>query len=88
MPAKPLPSNANLGHLKYQAKDLLTAIAARDPQAAQRIRGFHPRLDKAADAVIFDAKLKLSDTLLAIAYGFPSWSDSGSTSRSRLPPII
>ena len=58
MPTKPLPSNANIDHLKYQAKDVLTGLAARDPQVAQRIREFHPRLNKATDAVIFDAKLK------------------------------
>jgi hypothetical protein len=75
MPTKPLPSNANIDHLKYQAKDLLTALAARDPQVAQRIREFHPRLDKAADAAIFGAKLKVSDAQFVIAreYGFPSW---------------
>jgi hypothetical protein len=75
MPTNSLPQKANIDHLKYQAKDLLTALAARDPQAAQRIREFHPRLDKAADAVIFDTKLKLSDAQLVIAreYGFPSW---------------
>jgi hypothetical protein len=75
MPTKPLPPKANLDHLKYQAKDLLAALADRDPQVAQRIREFHPRLDKAEDAVIFDTKLKLSDAQLVIAreYGFPSW---------------
>jgi len=75
MPTKHLPSNANIDHLKYQARDLLTAHAALDPQVAQRIREFHPRLDKATDAVIFGAKLMLSDAQLVIAreYGFPSW---------------
>jgi hypothetical protein len=76
MPTKQLPPNANIDHLKYQAKDLLTALAARDPQAAQRVREFHPRLDKAANTVIFETKLKLSDAQLVIAreYGFPSWA--------------
>jgi hypothetical protein len=76
MPVKRLPSNPNLDHLRYQAKDLLKLHAARDPGAAQRIREFHPRLRKATDAEIFDAKLSLSDAQLTIAheYGFRSWA--------------
>jgi hypothetical protein len=76
MPVKRLPSNPNLDHLRYQAKDLLKLHAARDPGAAQRIREFHPRLRKAMDAEIFDTKLSLSDVQLTIAreYGFQSWA--------------
>jgi len=75
MPVRPLPSNPNLVHLKYQAKDLLKAHAARDPRAAQRLREFHPRFHRATDNEIFAAGLSLSDAQLAIAreYGFPSW---------------
>ncbi len=75
MPTKHLPPKANLDHLKYQAKDLRTALSSRDSQAAQRIREFHPRFEKAADNFIFGAKLKLSEAQLVIAreYGFPSW---------------
>jgi len=76
MPVKGLQPNANLDHLKYQAKDLLKAHAARDPQVAQRIREFHPRFEKSSDAQVFEAKLMLSDAQLAIARerGFASWS--------------
>lgn len=76
MPVRPLPSNPNLAHLKYQAKDLLKAHASRDPQAAQRLREFHPRFTRAADEEIFASELTLSDAQLAIAreYGFPSWA--------------
>jgi len=76
MPVKRLPSNPNLDHLKYQAKDLLKAHAARHPEVAQRLREFHPRFARATDAAIFDAQLKLSDAQLAIAResGFPSWA--------------
>ncbi len=76
MPTKHLPPNANINHLKYQAKDVLTALAARDQQVAQRIREFHPRFERSADQAIFAAKLKLSDAQLIIAreYGFPSWA--------------
>jgi len=76
MPVRRLPPNPNLDHLKYQAKDLLKERAAHSPGAAQRIREFHPRFRRAADAEIFDAHLSLSDAQLTIAreYGFPSWA--------------
>jgi hypothetical protein len=76
MPVRRLPSNPNLDHLKYQAKDLLNEHAAGDAGAAQRIREFHPRFARATDAEIFAAQLKLSDAQLTIAReaGFPSWT--------------
>jgi len=76
MPVRRLPSNPNLNHLKYQAKDLLDEHAARDAGGAQRFREFHPRLHRATDADIFAARLKLSDAQLTIAReaGFPSWA--------------
>jgi hypothetical protein len=76
MPVKPLPPNPNLDHLKYQAKDLLKAHAARDPQVGQRIREFHPRFHSSSDAAIFHTRLRLSDAQLTIAResGFPSWA--------------
>jgi hypothetical protein len=76
MAVRVLPANPSLAHLKYQAKDLLKAHAARDLAAAQLIREFHPRFSKATDAEIFDAPLKLSDGQLTIAReaGFPSWT--------------
>jgi hypothetical protein len=75
MPVRPLPSNPNLDHLKYQAKDLLKEHAARTPDVAQRIREFHPRFGRAEDAEIFEAQLRLGDAQLTIARecGFPSW---------------
>jgi hypothetical protein len=76
MPVKHLPSNPNLDHLKYQAKDLLKGHAGRAPGVAQRIREFHQHFNRATDTAIFDAKLSLSDAQLTIAreYGFPSWT--------------
>src|SRR5580700_7672618 len=75
MPVRRIPSDPNLDHLKYQAKDLLQEHAAGDPAAAQRIREFHPRFHRAPDAEIFAAHLKLSDAQLTIAReaGFQSW---------------
>jgi hypothetical protein len=76
VPVKPLPANANLDHLKQQAKDLIKAHAARDSQVAQRIREFHPRFPRATDAAIFDTQLRLSDAQLTIARerGFANWA--------------
>jgi len=75
MPVKRLPADPHLDHLKYQAKDLIREYSARNPQAAQRIREFHPRFRNASDAEIFNASLSLSSAQLTIAreYGFPSW---------------
>ena len=75
MPVKPLPPNADLRHLKQQAKDLMKARAERDSQAAQRIREFHPTFPHATDATIFKANFKLADAQLTIARerGFASW---------------
>jgi Ankyrin repeats (3 copies) len=76
MPVKRLPSNPNIDHLKYQAKDLLKAHARRILGVAQQIREFHPRYNRAKDPEIFGAKLSLADAQLTIAreYGFPSWT--------------
>jgi hypothetical protein len=76
MPVKRLPSNPDLDHLKYQARDLLRDHVARNPAVAQRLREFHPRWNKAADAEVFDARLSLSDAQLTIARecGFASWA--------------
>ncbi len=76
MPVRRLPSNPNLDHLKYQAKDLLKERAGRTAGVAQRIREFHPRFRRATDAEIFDAPFSLSDAQLTIAreHGFPSWA--------------
>ena len=75
MPVKRLPSNPNLDHLKYQAKDLITGHAAHDQAVAQRIRELLPPFSAATDAAIFNAPLPLSSAQLAIAreHGFPSW---------------
>ena len=76
MPVRALPSNPNLEHLKYQAKDLLKGHAARDVAVAQRVREFHPRWAKAPDGEIFAASFRLGDAQLVIAreYGYASWA--------------
>ena len=75
MPTKQLPSRPDLTQLKHQAKDLMKARQAGDPAALQRVREFHPRFSKSADADIVNAKFALADAQLAVAreYGFASW---------------
>lgn len=75
MPVRPLPSNPNLEHLKYQARDLKKMHAARDRGAAQRMREFHPQCRELTDEAIFARKLSLTDAQLTIARerGFKSW---------------
>jgi len=76
MPVRSLPSNPNLNHLKYQAKDLLKGHAARNLEVAQRIREFHPEFTTAPDAEIFSAGFSLGSAQLTIAreHGFRSWA--------------
>lgn len=76
MPVRSLPSNPNLNHLKYQARDLLKERSGRSPGVAQRIREFHPRFLRATDAEIFNTPISLNDAQLTIAreYGFSSWA--------------
>jgi len=75
MPVRPLPSNPNLEHLKYQARDLKKLHAARDRGAAQRIREFHPQCMELNDEEIFEKKMSLANAQLTIARerGFKSW---------------
>jgi hypothetical protein len=76
MPVRRLPASPDLAHLKYQAKDLLKSHAARQLDAAQRLREFLPRFLHSNDAEIFASSLILSDAQFAMAreYGFPSWT--------------
>jgi hypothetical protein len=75
MPTKQLPSRPSLDHLKHQAKDLLQARQAENPEAIQRIKASHPEFAKSTDEEIRAAKFALSDAQLVIAreYGFESW---------------
>jgi len=75
MPVRQLPSNPNLEHLKYQARDLKKLHAARDRGAAQRMREFHPECRELSDEGVFDRKISLADAQLTVARerGFKSW---------------
>lgn len=62
---KQLPENANLEHLRTQAKALLRSLRANDPAALEQLRG----LDLAPPYRLSHAHLAT-----ARAYGFPSWT--------------
>jgi ankyrin repeat protein len=59
-----LPDRANLDHLKKQAKELLAAIRAEQPEELSRFRSAFPQ----EPPTLVKAQL-----LLAREYGFPSW---------------
>lgn len=64
---KALPVRPSLEHLKAQAKDLLAALRAGDPEAAARFRDALPR-------TVEEAKLHDAQSVIAREYGFASWA--------------
>ena len=70
-----LPDSPDLDQLKRQAKDLLRAARAADPDALTRFR-ILPSLSRASDAELVRAQLALHDAQSAIAreHGFASWN--------------
>lgn len=72
---KQLPPNPNLEYEKKQAKALLKAYSASEPQALERVRTAHPKLQNVPEIHIPLNEFKLSDAQLVIAreYDFSSW---------------
>jgi ankyrin repeat protein len=72
-----LPDRSNLDHLKKQAKDLLRACRARDPQAIAQLRAALPAASGRSDEEIIALDLRLHDAQSCIArsYGFASLAD-------------
>src|SRR5215469_12087328 len=70
MKSQQLPERANLAQLKKQAKSLLHAARAKDPEALQRFQAF-PTLAQLAST----ENLALHDAQFVIAreHGFKSW---------------
>jgi ankyrin repeat protein len=68
MESKALPLHANLDQYKKQAKDLLRAFKAGDPEALERLRRWHPRGPAVGSPTLSDAQW-----VLARAHAFPSW---------------
>ena len=73
MPARALPDRPDLGQYKKQAKDLLRAWRAGDPEAVARVTTHHPRLQSRGASP--GAAFQLADAQLVIAreHGDDSW---------------
>src|SRR6187549_476392 len=69
MPVRRLPVRPDLEQLKHQAKELLTAIRAREPEALADLAAHHPKPIDPAAAKLADAQL-----VLARSYQVPSWN--------------
>ena len=63
-----LPGDANLEHLRKQAKELQRRSRAGDPRALEWVASFHPRTPEPATLTRSDAQL-----VVARRYGFESW---------------
>ena len=70
-----LPVVPNLEQQKKQARELLDAAHANDPEALARLRAAHPRLHDVTSSELEGADLSLHHAQLVIAreYGFASW---------------
>ncbi len=75
--SRSLPPQPCLDVPKREARELLDAFRAAQPEALDRVRGNHPRYRNADDATLKSAPLKLSDAQLVLAreYGFSNWMD-------------
>jgi ankyrin repeat protein len=68
-----IPARPSLEQYKKQAKELVRAVAARNLDALDRIRRWHPRLRKASDDQIAAITLADAQLVLARSHSFPSW---------------
>ena len=96
-PSEALPPNPSLRQSRHQAKDLLRAHRAGEPDALRRIGQSHPRFSGSSQAEIAAAEIRLADAQLVIAreLGFRSWpklkahveslSSPPSTTHERVP---
>jgi len=75
MDAKELPARPSLDQYKKQAKDLLKACQAGDPEAIQRIRKHKPQSRNVPDSGALRSRFALADAQFTIAreHGFESW---------------
>jgi ankyrin repeat protein len=69
MPERRLPVVPDLEQLRHQAKDLLRALHARDPEAIAELQELHPTPMDPSSAKLADAQL-----VLARSYEAPSWT--------------
>jgi ketosteroid isomerase-like protein len=76
VPARGLPGNASLEHLKNGAKSFQRAVRSGDPGAAEVVREFHPRLHDVQPGAPELQRFTRADALLVVArsFGFASWA--------------
>lgn len=75
MPSRELPPRPNLEQLKKQAKSLLDAARARDPEALRRFAVLPSLLRTSPDEIpVSDLALHDAQSALAREHGFPSWN--------------
>ena len=75
MPSRELPARPNLAQLKKQAKSLLDAARARDPNALRRFAVLPSLSGKSIDQVgASDLALHDAQSAVAREYGFASWN--------------
>ena len=75
MPSRELPARPNLEQLKKQAKSLLDAARARDPNALRRFAVLPSLSGKSIDQVgASDLALHDAQSAVAREYGFASWN--------------
>jgi GNAT superfamily N-acetyltransferase len=76
VPARDLPPEPSLEHLKNQARSLQRRVRTGDPEAVAAVREFHPRPAAiTVDSSVLD-RFSLADAQLVMArqYGFASWA--------------
>lgn len=83
-----LPPNANLDHLKKQARKLLQAFQAGDPNALIRVKSVLSKFAKRSNSDMQNVPLTLRECQQTIAreYGFTSWQKMSETIQSDKRP--
>src|SRR5258706_2947528 len=75
MPSRQLPPRPNLEQLKKQAKSLLDAAQARDPDALRRFAILAALAGKSLDEIVaFGLALHDAQSAIAREHGFTSWN--------------
>jgi GNAT superfamily N-acetyltransferase len=75
-PARDLPPELSLEHLKNQARRLQRRVCTGDPEAVAAVREFHPRPAAISVDSSVLGRFSLADAQLVVArqYGFASWA--------------
>lgn len=85
-----LPPNADLKHLKNQAKQLLVAHQNGDIEACTRFKNSLPRLAKTSQAEIANLRVSLQETQCVIAkeYGYANWSQLSAAITTKFDNVL